>query len=134
MHPFLQFPQLFYLSFFIPTLLRVAVALIFFLIAWHTYARRNDIAEVSLPVVGKAPWAVWFAVVVETLIGLSLLLGYYTQVAAIVGALAALKFFILKHRIDGYAPISRTASFLLFIICLSLIISGAGAFGMDIPL
>lgn len=134
MHPFLQFPQLFYLSFFIPALLRVAVAIIFFLIAWHTYTRRDELAEVQLPVVGKAAWAAWFAVVVEAAIGLCLLLGYYTQLAAAVGALAALKFFILKRRIGGYAPISRTASFLLLIICLTLIISGAGAFALDVPL
>jgi uncharacterized membrane protein YphA (DoxX/SURF4 family) len=134
MHPFLQFPQLFFLSFYVPTLLRVVVALLFFYIAWQTYARRDELARLQLPVVGKAAWAIWFAVIVEILIGLSLFFGYYTQFAAIIGALAALKFFILKRRIGGYAPISKIASLLLLTICLSLVISGAGALAMDVPL
>lgn len=135
MHPLLQFPQLFFLApLYVPLLLRVAVALIFFYIAWHTYARRAEIAEVGLPVVGRATWAVWFAVIVEVLIGLCLLFGYYTQIVALVAALAAIKFFVLKRRIGGYAPISKIASLLLLAICLSLVISGAGALAMDVPL
>lgn len=128
------FPGLLTYGFFAPTLLRVVVGLIFFYIAWHTYARRVEIAEVSLPVVGRAAWAVWFAVIVELLIGLALLVGYYTQIAAIVGALAALKFLLLKRQIGGYAPLSKIASFLLLAICLSLMVSGAGALAMDLPL
>lgn len=132
MRPFLQFPQLFFLApMYVPILLRLAAGLVFLFIAWHTYSRRDEIAEIQLPVVGKATWAVWFAFVVEIAIGLSLLLGYYAQIGAIAGALAGLKFAILKRRIGGYAPISRTASLLLFIICLALLFTGAGGFAFD---
>jgi hypothetical protein len=132
LHPFLQFPQLFFLApLFVPVILRIGAALTYLYIAWHTHTHRDEVAATRLPVIGKAGWAVPFAVVVEVLIGASLLFGYYAQLGALVGGLGALKFLILKRQIGAYDPISRTAAFLLFVICLSLIVAGAGAFAFD---
>ncbi len=132
LHPFLQFPQFFFLApLFVPLVLRVAAGIVYLYVAWHTYSHRVEVAATRLPIIGKAGWAVMFAVVVEVLIGLSLLLGYYAQVGALIGALGALKFLVLKNRIGGYDPISRTASFLLLATCLCVLIAGAGAFAFD---
>ncbi len=132
LHPFLQFPQLFFLTpLFVPLILRLAAAVIFFYMAWHTYARRTEVAETNLPIVGRAEWTVWFAIVVETILGLMLLLGYYAQLGALVGAIAAHKCLVLNRKMGGYDPLSRMAAFMLLVVCLCLIISGAGAFAFD---
>ncbi len=135
MHPFLQFPQLFFLApLFVPVLLRLAAVIVFLYVAWHTYAHRAEIAHIKLPVVGKAAWTLWFAIAVELLIAGCLFFGYYTQIAAVVGAIASLKFAFLKSQIGDYDPLARGTSLLLLVICLSLICTGAGAFALDLPL
>jgi uncharacterized membrane protein YphA (DoxX/SURF4 family) len=132
MRPFLQFPDLFFLApAYVPLFLRVAAALVYLYIAWHTYDKREAIARISLPIIGRAGWAVWFAIVAEVLIGCSLLFGYYAQVGALIAAIGALKFIFLKRVIDEYDPISRVAAFLLFAVCASLTLSGAGIFAID---
>lgn len=118
------------------TLLRIAVALVFLYVAYEQYQRRDAMAKIPFPIIGTVfgMGVVWFAIIVELLIGGALIAGYYTQIAAIFGALAAAKYFIFGNRWPTVAPISRGTSFLLFIILISLFLSGAGAFAYDLPL
>ena len=75
-----------------------------------------------------------FASVVELAIAAFLVIGLYTQAAAIVGAIAALKDLLLQKRYPGYFPLTYSAATLLLAICLSLALSGPGAFSFDLPL
>ncbi len=135
MHPYLVFPHLFFLApLFVPLLLRLVVASVFLYMTYTVYTHRNEAARVSLPVIGVHSWVPLFTAVVYALIGLSLVFGYYTQVGAIFGALAAFKELVWGKRLQSLIPLSRSTSYLLLAMCLSLVLSGAGALAMDLPL
>jgi hypothetical protein len=135
MHPFLQFPQLFFLApEYVPVLLRIAATVVFAHAAYAVYKNRAGVAKISLPVVGVQSWAVSFVILVYSVIVLMLVCGYYTQFGALLGTLAALKELVWGKRMRPLFPISRTSAFLLMIICLALVFMGAGAFAFDLPL
>ena len=133
-HTLSLFPQILWLAPFSATLLRVAVAFVFFSIAWTHTEKREDLSRIDFLIVGHGMWIPAFAAIVEFGIALALFVGIYTQAAAILAALAAIKFFVWKRRYGAMIPISRTASALLFIISLSLLFTGPGAFAFDLPL
>ncbi len=128
------FPQLLDYRIFAPTLLRLAAATIFAYLAYRHYQQRNEIAKISFPVIGRGGWIVWFAIIIEAAIAGGLFLGLYTQAAAILGAVGALKQWVWRGKFPAFFWLTRSASFLLLVICLSLMVSGAGAFAFDIPL
>lgn len=128
------FPELLAYGFFAPTLLRVAAGLVFLYVASQHYARREAFGEINFPLVGHKTWTVWFAIVVEVVVGAMLVAGYYTQIAALVGVIAAAKYFFFRRYGPSFAPLSSIASVLLLVICLSLLLSGAGALAFDLPL
>lgn len=131
---FSLFPDVFFLSPFAYTLLRLSAGFVFLLAAWTHYERRNELDTIPFIFIGKGVWIPVFASIIEGLTGFALILGVFTQAAAIVGALLAIKSFVWKKRYNTFFPLSRTASALLFVICLSLVVTGAGAFAIDLPL
>ena len=128
------FPHLLVLGFFAPMLLRVAVACLFFCAAYAAHKNRAAVARLRFPVIGTASWAGNFTALVYAVIGLMLFFGGYTQIAAIAGAVAAFKAIVLGKNFDALFPYSRSTYVFVLIICLSLIISGAGALALDLPL
>ena len=135
MRPFLQFPALFFLApLYVPLLLRVAAATVMGAAAYIQWSRRERIAEVRFIVIGRSPAWAWISIVLHVLVALALLAGYYTQVAALVGLLLALKHFVWQHRYPELFPFARSTYILLGVICLALILSGGGALAMDLPL
>jgi uncharacterized membrane protein YphA (DoxX/SURF4 family) len=127
------FPALL-LPFLAPALLRLAAAAVFGYLVVTQWSMRDTIAQTRFPVVGSGMWIVYVTTVLECAVALSFIFGYYTQWGAILGALFALKYAVWGKRYAGVFPISRTASLLLLAVCLSLLLSGAGAFGQDLPL
>jgi hypothetical protein len=134
MHPLSLFPQLYYLTPLAYTLLRVAVAVVFFYLAYYYFNERERLARVHVPIVGRALWLPVFASVCFAALGLALFVGFYTQLAAILGAIAAAKFLIWKRWCGELVPFTYIASMLVLVICLALIMTGAGAFAFDLPL
>jgi len=128
------FPDLLTYSFFAPTLLRFATASVFLYMAYVVYTHRAQAAQTPLPIVGAQWWVPGFTIVVYAAIGLALLFGYYTQWAAIFGAIAAWKEIFWGKRLQALFPFSRGMAFLLLAVCLSLLLTGAGAFAYDLPL
>ncbi len=128
------FPQLLVLGFFAPTLLRIAAACVFAMLAYKHWHNVEHIAQTRFPLVGSGAWIPWVAVIVEGIVALCLLLGYHTQISAIVGLLAALKYAFWAGKYPSYFVLSRTAALLLAVVCLSLMLSGAGALAFDLPL
>lgn len=127
------FPSLLY-PFLAPTLLRVGAAIVFAAVAWVQIRRRDEIALLELPFIGKQAWWAWASAVAHLLVALSLFAGYYTQAAAMLGALLGLKHAFWSGRYPAMFPLGRTGGLLAALICLSLILSGAGAFAFDLPL
>ncbi len=128
------FPNLLVLGFFAPTLLRAAVACLFFYAAYSAYKHREAASRLRFPLIGEASWAGGFTMLMYSSIGLALLLGYYTQIAAILAGLTSIKGLLFCKRFGPLFPYQRSTYVLLFIICLSLLVSGAGALAYDLPL
>lgn len=132
------FPALLTYGFFAPTLLRLGVAALFAWSAWMAYKNRNHFRGVKLPFVEAKPWMPVFAALAELALAAMFLTGWHTQIAAILGILAAIKYAIYRRWWPGalglYFPLSPGAVFLVLIICLSLLLSGAGAMAFDLPL
>lgn len=129
------FPQLLVFGFFAPTLLRIAAACVFFYLAYWHFKNKKEVAhELSVLSHEMAVWLVGLYILIELAVGAGLLLGFWTQIAALVGLVISVKILLLKRSLHAMAPLSRAAYLLLGIICLSLIASGAGGFAIDLPL
>ena len=128
------FPQILFLEPVGITLLRVAAGLVFLYLAyWHSQ-RVRELSDVRFIIIGKGAWIVYGAIFFEAVVGAALIAGYLTQLAALIGAVMALKCLIWRGRYPQFFPLERAASFMLLAICLSLIVTGAGSYAFDLPL
>lgn len=128
------FPGLLVLSFFAPLLIRVGAGFVFFYIAYAQGKRREEISVMRFPLLGASKHFVALAVAFNVLVGGALIFGYHTQIAALLAVLGTIKLLVLGHWYPRLVPVDRAALFLLIIVCLSLLISGAGALAYDLPL
>lgn len=131
------FPQLLFLSGIGVTLLRIAVGMYFLYLAYLVAIKRDEFSRISYPVVGlMPPWAMLIASFISAMLAGMLIVGFWTQVVALFGILMTLKLLILPRRL--LAPITasfpRSTAFLLLVLCVSLVVMGAGAFAFDLPL
>ena len=110
------FPQLLFLSPFAAFLIRLALTCIF---AYSAYVRLPH-AQTLLKVFG----------VIDGVIALALLVGFYTQLAALIGAICTIAWLV---RAD-WNPYPKSTTALVLVMCLSLLILGAGPFAFDLPL
>ncbi len=128
-------PQLFAFKLFAVALLRLVAGGYVLYIAWHTADRRAEISRARIPLIGHAPqWLVWFSAMIYAVAGGLLFVGAWTQVAAIVAALGALKLAILSRKPHPWNVLSGHACILLFVIALSLVFLGPGLLAFDLPL
>ncbi|HTR18511.1 MAG TPA: hypothetical protein VMH91_00840 [Candidatus Paceibacterota bacterium] len=131
----LLFPHLLDYQFFVPTLLRAVAGLFFAYIAFRMLVTRAEITEAEVIIVGHIRmWMVWISAFVTLLVGVLLFVGLWTQGAAIVGMLITLKHGLGVKKYSAILPLSGGAYILLFVICTSLLFSGAGAVAFDLPL
>lgn len=129
------FPQLLVYGFFAPALLRVTVAIVFFCMSLHFMRARKQMAGTPAPFIGKPGVAlVIFSALVYLALGLTLFFGWETQIAALIGILASLKSIWLARTWKAWAPYARSTYILIAVICFSLVLTGAGALAMDLPL
>ncbi|MBY0472982.1 DoxX family membrane protein [Patescibacteria group bacterium] len=128
------FPQFLSYGFYAPALLRCAVALVMLYLAYCHFKNKDAINQEKFPVIGARAWVAWFSVILEVAVGLALLFGYHTQIAAILTALVGIKHAFWTGKYPSYFVLSRTAALLVLAIALSLLASGAGALAMDLPL
>jgi hypothetical protein len=132
------FPQLLTFGygsyFFAPFILRVAVAVVLGYLAYKHFKNREKLADMRFPIVGSGMWIVWLAFVVEGLTALGLFVGSHTQYAAILGGLIALKQLVWGRKYPHFFMLSTGTAALVLVICLSLLLTGAGALAFDLPL
>ena len=128
------FPAFLTYGFFAPALLRVAVAACFAYLAYYHLAHRQQIAHTHFPIIGAQSLVPLVGAFIEALLALSLLFGYHTQIAAIAGIILAAKYWYWSGSYPSYFVYARATCFLLLVICLSLVLSGAGGLAVDLPL
>lgn len=131
------FPQLLFLSALSATLLRVVAGAYLLFLAYRIFVTRRESSTVTRPIIGNPPsWILLIAAGITAIIAVLLITGFWTQAAAIVGTLISLKLLVLPRRF--LFPIAsdfpRSTAVLLLVICISLIVTGAGAFAFDLPL
>src|SRR5581483_5512105 len=131
------FPQLLVYGFFAPTIVRVAVALVFAYLGWRTWRRARHLGGVPLPIIGAQSWLPYVAALAEWALAAMFFVGWYTQIAALLGLVGVLKYFIYwkwwRRAQFEYVPFSATTVLLVGAICLSLLLSGAGAHAFELP-
>ena len=130
------FPDLLAFGLLAPFLLRVALGFVF--ISFGKYKLGGGRAE-KAKFFESLGWKYGLYVatvlgIIELVVGVFLLIGLYTQIAALAAALILLCALILKKKAPHGIESSSCFLFLLFIIALSLLVSGAGLFAFDLPL
>lgn len=116
-------------------LLRLCVGIIFiYLSATHIRHRHTLQKEFIFRFFPYGLFVVWYLSVWECIIGILLIIGFLTQIAALCGALVSFKMCILHKRFTNPLIPQRITYILLTVCFLSLFIMGAGAFAIDLPL
>jgi uncharacterized membrane protein YphA (DoxX/SURF4 family) len=130
------FPDLLNYSLLAPFILRLVAGLIF--IDLGVLAFRNEkeswLASLSVLKIPNPKLAIKILGGIEIAVGIMLILGFYTQVAALVLALLV----FAETYIEYKEPLLLKRNFVFYLmllaIVLSLLLSGAGAFAIDLPL
>lgn len=135
---FNPFPELLFLGTFLaPFILRVTVGALFITFGYDLLFRRQHTAVELLQerFGGFSAYIPRLAGAGTILIGLAFVAGFYTQIAALLGILFALKMLVLRKTKYRTLILHSPALYILILaVSLSLLFSGAGAFAIDLPL
>ena len=128
------FPELLVYTLAAPLLLRLAAGTLF--LTWAVgcfgagkHALRARLEEWNIPGIQ----GVFILGLLEVAVGALLLLGLYTQVAALVATILAIKFAFLSRK-EPFGSASMVVYILVAIISFSLALTGPGFFAFDLPL
>lgn len=130
------FPELITFVLFAPLLLRVVVGS-YFLYWGIEFLKKDRYADCATSL--RVEWGslgilfIWYLSFFEIIVGAFLITGFLTQAAAIGGILIAGKLYYLQRTYPSVAKNERATYILIFVVCLSLLLSGAGVLAIDIP-
>lgn len=130
------FPSLLTYSLLGPLFLRVVVGLIFLDLGRFKLKgeKQRWIASLEALHIGQARAVVNFLGIVEIVGGLLIIVGLYTQIAALVLAILTAKEAYVEWKDSALLKRNFVFYVLLLVILLSLLVTGAGAYAFDIPL
>ncbi len=126
-----------FLSMLAYTLLRICVGFLLLRIGLKHGAARTVLPQELMNTFPFFPFgrtALWMIVVSELVAGVMFLLGFYTQIAAIIMMIFCVKLIVWHRRLPAQYFEHRSFYVLLFFASLSLFITGAGAFAFDLPI
>src|SRR3989344_2412263 len=130
------FPDLLTFSFFAPFLLRLALGVVFFDFGRHTLTKGKAQHGALFEALGLRPgtrYALHLGTL-EIVIAIMLIAGIYTQIAALIAFALSLAAYYLKGKHGAHIEHRRHLFFLTAVISLSLLLTGAGAVALDLPL
>jgi uncharacterized membrane protein YphA (DoxX/SURF4 family) len=130
------FPDFLSYGLFGPTLLRIVVGLVFINLGYLHLTKERSRWEKFFEVIKLRPSSVFGSIyaLIELVGGALLLIGLYTQVAAIIlGALSLIEI-LVEYREPAILKRNIVFYVLVFAICASLIVTGAGKLAFDLPL
>ena len=130
------FPELLTFSFFVPTILRIVAGLIFAYFGWLKLGRDKQSKIIFFETIGFKPavfW-LWLIAVIEIVVGVMIVIGFLTQISAIIASIIMLTSIIIKLWKPNSLPNSTEFYIIFFVVFLSLIFTGAGGFAFDLPL
>jgi len=130
------FPELLVYSLFAPLILRIAAGLIF--VDLGVLAFRGEkgrwLSSLSALKVPKPELALKIIGAVEIAGGIMLFAGFYIQIAALVLSLLTFAEIYIEYKDPAVLKRNFVFYFMLLAIVLSLLLSGAGAFAIALPL
>ncbi len=109
------FPELLFLSPFAAFFIRIALAVVF---GWSAWQRLRT----------ETPLKVFSAI--DIVVAVALFLGFYTQLAAIIGVICTTAWLFKP----AWNPYPQSTAALALVMCISLLVLGAGPFAFDLPL
>lgn len=136
MQTFNIFPDLFTYSLYAPLVLRLVLGFIFLNLGYLKLGKERHGWIGSLNVLGLKPagFFVGFLGIVEVFGGLLLLAGAYTQLAALVLAVFSVSELLIEYKEESILKRDFVFYLLLTAICISLVLTGAGLYAIDIPI
>ena len=129
------FPELLWLSIMVPFILRLTLGGVFLFEGYKRLVIKRD-QFLSL---FKERWTqkggalLWIFGVLEILIGGLFIVGLYTQIAALFAIIIVLAAVFVRHG-SLFLVRGKMVQLFIFVISLSLLLSGAGPFAFDLPL
>lgn len=131
------FPSLLDFSFLATTILRVTLGFIFIWFAYSKFFKEKHARIAFFEKLGLRPAKQYFHAItgIEALAGVLLVVGAYTQIAALTTGVLMTLATIIKWRKPSALP-HNTIEFyiLLAVVSFMLVFFGAGAFAFDLPL
>jgi len=130
------FPSLLTYGIVAPFILRMTVGL-FFLDRGYRHLKEEKagvVADMTKRLHAFAKPFVVLVALVEVAIGLSLIAGFLTQIAAIFGIIYMFKMLYFKVECPHFAKHQRLVYILFIVILFSLLITGPGIIAVDLPL
>ena len=130
------FPDLLAFGLIAPLLLRAVLGVSFIDFGWNKLSRQKQEKVAFFESLGGRPGAHYALIlgVIEVVCGLLLVVGLYTQLAALAAGIICASALYLKQKHREKWPHDRRLFLLLFIISISLLFSGAGFLAFDLPL
>lgn len=130
------FPSLLIFGIFAPFVLRTVIGIYFFYTGYkHLGKEQENIIQEVVQKYGRLTKPLLIAIaLVEIIIGLSLIVGFLTQIMALAGMVYILKLLWLKNKYPIFIKRERIFYIMMFAILLSLLFTGAGALAVDLPL
>ncbi|GMQ95358.1 MAG: hypothetical protein BMS9Abin13_471 [Patescibacteria group bacterium] len=130
------FPDLLTYSLLAPFLIRISLGLIFIYFAYLKFSTERERKTLFFEHIGLKPGIifVWIVGAVELIAGVLLVVGLYTQIAALAATALMSAAVVIKLRHKNALPNDAAFYILLSIASLSIIFSGAGFFAIDLPL
>ncbi|MDO8620089.1 MAG: DoxX family protein [bacterium] len=130
------FPDLLNLGFFAPLLLRLALGVVFLDFGRHTLGVGREQHGALFEALGLKQGTRYVTLLGLLEIGLAvmLIIGLYTQIAALVAFILSLEAYYLKGKHGAHIEHRRHLFFLIAVISFSLLLTGAGALAFDLPL
>lgn len=129
------FPELLFLSFFAPFVLRMFLGFVLLSSSLDRLYRRRDVFERLFlkhsPLNGKT--MLWVFGIFEFVFGLGLLVGIYVQIIAVGIILFSIAAIFGKNTALWFGS-NRLVYLFMLGVSLSLLLSGAGALAFDLPL
>ena len=116
-------------------LLRVVLGFVLFYLGTSHIRNRHSLQDIfSFSFFPYGLFIVWYLGSVEILIGAMFIVGFFTQIAALLGMALSLKFLVMHKRFTHSLIPSRLCFLFIFMISFTLLITGAGPFAFDLPI
>ena len=130
------FPELLFFSLLGPFILRVVVGFIFINLGYLKITSEKSLWANFLDTIHFRPTGFCLSLIatIEIIGGFMLLAGFWTQIAALVLGVFTLGELYAENRDEALVKRNLVFYVLVLAILVSLLVSGAGAFAIDLPL